>query len=317
MKKWILVVGVVLLGALAFAACSDDNGDANKEAADDGNLPQVSDDARVPGASEYRLTISFNEQAVDGDVAEIGRILEEFDDSTEYVVQESFPLTGVANLVTDAERFCESVVADIEALEYVTAASCGPQLESGDVDKDDTTTGELTDADCEPVELRSDCGIDTDECNQVHNIDACTGGDDGALQTSPVCAPGFPDCVDMVVDTCVEDACSGESDLPLAPPSLRPSGQYTVTVRFNETVDQDQLDEVGARIRDFDPDATYAIQESFPPSGVANVFAETEDFCLAIVPELEAESFVTSVSCGPQLEPGDLDPDEPVVNDLE
>ena len=26
---------------------------------------------------------------------------------------------------------------------------------------------------CEPLPLRSDCGIDPNECNQIHNIDAC------------------------------------------------------------------------------------------------------------------------------------------------
>lgn len=31
---------------------------------------------------------------------------------------------------------------------------------------------------CDPLPLRSDCGIDPDECNEVHNIDAC---DDGEL----------------------------------------------------------------------------------------------------------------------------------------
>ena len=59
------------------------------------------------------------------------------------------------------------------------------------------------------------------------------------------------------------------------------------------------------------------IQESFPPTGIANFTAETEDACLALTQELEQASFVTSVSCGPQLEPGDVDPEEPVVNDLE
>ena len=77
------------------------------------------------------------------------------------------------------------------------------------------------------------------------------------------------------------------------------------------------MDEVGARIRDFDPNAEYVIQESFPPTGVANFGADTEDACLALAAEFEAESFVTSVSCGPQLEPGDAELEEPVVNDLE
>ena len=56
---------------------------------------------------------------------------------------------------------------------------------------------------------------------------------------------------------------------------------------------------------------------SIPLTGVADFTADTEDACLALTQGLEAESFVTSVSCGPQLEPGDADPEEPVVHDLE
>ena len=71
MKKWMLVAAMVVTGMLAFAACGDDagnaDGDANTEAQDDGSLPPVSDDVDTQAGSEYRLTISFNEQAVDRD----------------------------------------------------------------------------------------------------------------------------------------------------------------------------------------------------------------------------------------------------------
>ena len=195
-KKWILLAAIMIVSAVALAACGDDDGDTNAESADDGNLPQVSDDA------------------LDG---------------------------------------------------------------PGDADRDDLVT-------------------------------------DGGPVSAPVCAPGFPDCEDTVVNSNDGEV---EEDLPPAPRDTRPSSQYRVTISFNETVDQDQMDEVGARIRDFDPDAEYVIQESFPPTGVANFVADTEDVCIALTQDLEDETFVTSVTCGPQLEPGDtIDPDEPVVNDL-
>ena len=302
MRKWILVVSLVLLGALAFAACGGGNGDGNTESVDDGDLPQVSDDARPSVGGEYRVTVSFNEDVVQADLDEIGVLLAGYDDGADYLIQESFPPTGVATLTTDVEDFCETVVSSLEAEAFVTSASCGPQLEPGDVDFDGQDPGELTDADCEPVELRSDCGIDPDVCNEVHNIDACTDEDDGnqGVVVSPVCAPGFPDCEDTVVNSNDGEV---EEELPLAPPSLRPAAdnQYTITIRFNETVLLDEVDEVGARILDFDPDAVYVIQESFPPTGVANFVADTEDVCLALVQGFEAETFVTSVTCGPQL----------------
>ncbi|MCH7698905.1 MAG: hypothetical protein IH865_08220 [Chloroflexi bacterium] len=324
MRKWILVVGLVLLGALAFAACGGDNGDANAESAQVGDgLPEVSDDARLPGEVEYRVTVSFNEDAVQADLDEVGRLFARYDARVEYVVQESFPPTGVANLFDDGEDFCERVVAELETLSYSTAASCERQLEPGDVDYDDTDQGALTDSDCEPVELRSDCSIDPDVCNEVHNIGACTDDNDGAppddLSTSPMCVETVPDCADTIDTSGSEGILPREEDLPPAPPDVVPSpeGQYTITIRFNKTVNLDIIDEVGARIRDFDSDAEYVIQESFPPTGVANFTADTEDACLALAQSLEAESFVTSVSCGPQLEPGDPASEEPVVNDLE
>jgi hypothetical protein len=251
-SKWILPAVIVIIGALTFAACGDDNGDPNTQAAaDDGSLPRVSDDQRASAVGEYRVTVSFNEEAVQADLDEIGRLLTGFDEGAEYAIQESFPSTGVANLVADVEDFCETIVSDLESRTYVTDASCGPQLEPGDIDHEDPAP----------------------------SVDSL---------------PPVPD------------------DAP--PPATR---DYRVTVSFNETAEQAHLDEIGARIRDFDPDAEYVIQESFPPTGVANVLAGGEDFCIAIIQELEAETFVTAVSCGPQLEPGDDYPDEPVVNDLE
>ena len=284
MRKWIILAAIAMFGTLAFAACGGGS-DTNTESVDDGSLPQVSDDDRPSVGGAYRVTVNFNEGAVQADIEQIGELLAEYDEDAEYIVLESFPSTGVATLITDDENFCQTAVALLEAEAFVTSVSCGPLLEPGDVHSDGQDPGELTDADCEPVQLRSDCGIDTDVCNEIHNIGAC----------------------------------EVEEDPPLAPPDARPSaeGQYRVTISFNETVNEDQLDEVGARIRDFDPDAEYVIQESFPPTGVANFVAETEDVCLALVQGFEVETFVTSVTCGPLLEPGDTDPNEPVVNDLE
>ena len=94
---------------------------------------------------------------------------------------------------------------------------------------------------------------------------------------------------------------------------FKPAQNLTLTVGLR--LDREEIRSEGKSV--FDPDAEYVIQESFPPTGVANFVADTEDVCLALTQDLEAETFVTSVSCGPQLEPGDtIDPDEPVVNDL-
>lgn len=146
MRKWILVVGLVLFAALAFGACGDDaGGDESSESADDGSLPQVSDDAlNGPAFGSYRVTVSFNEDVVQADLDEIGELLAGYDDGADYLIQESFPPTGVATLTTDAEDFCETVVSSLEAEAFVTSASCGPQLEPGDnIDPNEPVVNDL------------------------------------------------------------------------------------------------------------------------------------------------------------------------------
>lgn len=148
--------------------------------------------------------------------------------------------------------------------------------------------------------------------------------EDGAGNSQAVCAPGFPDCNDMIVvdggetdldglPPSLDDGATVDEPLPLAPDGVAPGAlDYRVTISFNETYSDANTDETLALIQEWDGSAEYLIQESFPPTGVANVTTDAEGFCEQIVRELEAKSYVTAASCGPQLEPGDADPDEPV-----
>ncbi len=281
MKKWLLLIGLMGLLALGAAACGGGSGDTNTEiAADSDGLPVDGEDQALGGA-DYEVSVRFDQERyemTDADV--VVRLLGGYDAAAEVLSAESLPpqLYGVIN--TDVEEFCDVVRAGLdEEVGSISELSCGPVLEPGDPGYDDSNP-------------------------------------DGAV-TNAVCAEDAPDCEDTIVNgTCLAGAeCDMDGgELPLAPPDLIPAveNQYTITIRFNETVLADHLDEVGARIRDFDPDAEYVVQESFPPTGVANFAATTEDACLALVQGLEAETFVTSVSCGPQLEPGDMEHNDPV-----
>ena len=44
---------------------------------------------------------------------------------------------------------------------------------SGPADGDGDALDIIDSSDCDPVPLRSDCDIDPDECNLIHNITAC------------------------------------------------------------------------------------------------------------------------------------------------
>jgi len=90
--------------------------------------------------------------------------------------------------------------------------------------------------------------------------------------------------------------------------------EYQVIVRFNETVTQADLDEVAAFLRTYDDGLDFLIQESFPPTGVARVKTDDAGFCAAVESELEAKSYVESVTCAERGEQTPVEsPDEPVA----
>jgi hypothetical protein len=138
----------------------------------------------------------------------------------------------------------------------------GPGI--GPADGDGGGVDIIDGSECDPVPLRSDCDIDPDECNLIHNISAC---DD-----------------------------------------------YDVTVRFNDSAVQEDIDEAGALLRTYDSDFDFIIMEIFPPIGRAVLETDVADFCRTVTSALEGKSYVESVKCAPML-PGDftdVDPDAPV-----
>ena len=135
---------------------------------------------------------------------------------------------------------------------------------SGPADGDGDGIDIIDGSECDPVPLRSDCDIDPDECNLIHNITAC---DD-----------------------------------------------YEVTVNFNTSVVQEDIDEAGALLRTYDDDLEFIIMEIFPPIGRAVLETDVVDFCRPLTSDLESKSYVESAECVPLLpsDISDIDPDAPV-----
>ena len=94
------------------------------------------------------------------------------------------------------------------------------------------------------------------------------------------------------------------------------TAQYEVTVQFNRSVTQDDIDEAGALLRTFDDDVDFLIMEMFPPVGRAAMAADTSGFCSALVAELEARSYVNDVTCRPWAGGGGAEPDVPVTTNV-
>ena len=93
------------------------------------------------------------------------------------------------------------------------------------------------------------------------------------------------------------------------------TARYEVTVQFNGSVTQQEIDEAGGLLRTFDDDVDFLIMEIFPPIGRAVVTTEAAAFCPTVEAALEAKSYVDEVSCGPQVEPDQAEPDAPVSTD--
>ena len=184
-------------------------------------------------------------------------------------------------------------------------------------DQDDLAgdPGADKDSSCEPLPLRSDCGIDPDECNLVHNINACDQDDlDGLVGDSSL--PVNSDDCDQLHNI---DDCGMVLDPPGAfdEPSGDDSNYFQVTVQFNTSYTQDNIDEAGAFLRTFDDDLEFLVMEIFQPVGSAVLALETSDECSAIGAQLEAESYVAGVTCEPWQPAAVGDPDAAVEQDNE
>ncbi|UCH86066.1 MAG: hypothetical protein JSU97_05860 [Dehalococcoidia bacterium] len=81
--------------------------------------------------------------------------------------------------------------------------------------------------------------------------------------------------------------------------ALAEAPQYEVTVQFNTSVTQDDIDEAAALLRAYDEDLEFLIMEIWPPIGRALLTTNVPDFCQTVETELEAKSYVDDVSCGP------------------
>jgi hypothetical protein len=72
---------------------------------------------------------------------------------------------------------------------------------------------------------------------------------------------------------------------------------YRLTVAFDTSVTQVDIDEVDQLIRRFDSAAEMLVTETFPPTGHVVVETSTPDFCRKVEAEIDALRSVENVSC--------------------
>jgi len=82
------------------------------------------------GGTEYEVIVRFNSTVTQADMDDVAEYLRSYDDGLDFLIQESFPPTGVARLKTDEPDFCVTVEAELEARLYVESVSCQERAES-------------------------------------------------------------------------------------------------------------------------------------------------------------------------------------------
>ena len=89
--------------------------------------------------------------------------------------------------------------------------------------------------------------------------------------------------------------------------------RYEVTVNFNTSVMQDDLEKTEDILQAYDKNLEFLIMELFPPIGRVVLATDESDFCSTIETDLEAKTYVQSVVCQKWKEPDtSLSPEEPV-----
>lgn len=129
--------------------------------------------------------------------------------------------------------------------------------------------------------IRSDEGIDPNECNLVHNLDAC----------SP-------------------EQLAGAGITVGAQP-----GVYDVGADFTADYTQADMERVQEIILSGDPSADVLVLERFPPAAGAHVHNKSEGFCEDIIAQLEAVHGVAGATCIPSSDEPPTDPDGPVSSE--
>jgi cell division septation protein DedD len=76
------------------------------------------------------------------------------------------------------------------------------------------------------------------------------------------------------------------------------AARFEVTVNFNTSATQDDIDEVDELLRAYDEDLDFVVMEIWPPVGRALMATNVPDFCQTVEAELEAKSYVDDASCG-------------------
>jgi hypothetical protein len=140
-----------------------------------------------------------------------------------------------------------------------------------------------------------------------------------ASGVAAMCVQDHPDCNDMIVggtgggsaNACTRDNpdCNDTSFGGGGPIDSGPSDgsgnsssggvTYDITVPFNASVTDEDMKLANEIVLAFDPNANFLLQETFPPTGRAQLQSDSSEFCSGIEGKLESIPSVGNVTCTP------------------
>ena len=149
----------------------DGGGTSDRCAGAEGCVDTVPPDGGVAvdpaGGPINQISVDFTADVTQADMDAVSEIIRSYDGGADVLILERFPPAASALVHHDSPNFCEEIVAQLEAANSVASASCAPYAPSPD-DPDKPVSSDVpTSAD----------DIPPDECNAVHNIDACSPGE--------------------------------------------------------------------------------------------------------------------------------------------
>ncbi|MEX2159293.1 MAG: hypothetical protein WEB04_07825 [Dehalococcoidia bacterium] len=79
---------------------------------------------RSEADTRYEVIVHFNASVTQPDLDFVAAYLRGYDPDVDFLIQETFPPTGVARFKTNGRNVCEVIEAELETMSYIDSVDC-------------------------------------------------------------------------------------------------------------------------------------------------------------------------------------------------
>lgn len=91
---------------------------------------------RSEADTRYEVIVHFNSNVTQPDLDFVAAYLRGYDTDVDFVIQESFPPTGVARFKTNGRNICDVTEAELETASFIDSVDCARVSDEAPVDGD-------------------------------------------------------------------------------------------------------------------------------------------------------------------------------------